>query len=171
MLGYDSVTQSYISCLTWRALSSADGERRPLLYLGYIVNQHYQSLLPVVEDDYMPPCLAQPAVDNALQNALQALKEAKAKESTQVSSYKTTNSHKTSKCAHCKIYFDSLSNQASAAVQPDHIQLAPDSTSGNEQVMNMTLWIKNRNDIVHPSPDLDELDILFLYRLNWNWNT
>ena len=90
----------------------AGGERRPLLHLGYIVNEHYQSLLPVVEDDYMPPCLAQPAVDNALQNALQALKEAKAKESTQVSSYKTTSSHQTSKCAHCKIYFDSLLNQA-----------------------------------------------------------
>ena len=117
----------------------AGGERRPLLYLGYIVNEHYQSLLPVVEDDYMPPCLAPPAVDNALQNALQALKEAKAKESTQVSSYKTTSSHKTSKCAHCKTYFDSLSKQASAAAQPEHSQRAAESTSGHGEVMNMTL--------------------------------
>ena len=61
-------------------------ERRPLLYLGYIVNEHYQSLLPVVEDDYVPPCLAQPAVDNALHNALRALEEAKLKQGTQVSS-------------------------------------------------------------------------------------
>ena len=66
--------------------AAADGERRPLLYLGYIVNEHYQSLLPVVEDDYVPPCLAQPAVDNALQNALRALEEAKLKQGTQVSS-------------------------------------------------------------------------------------
>lgn len=64
----------------------AQGESRPLLYLGYIVNEHYQSLLPVVEDDYMPPCLAQPAVDNALQNALQALIEEKTKQDNQVSS-------------------------------------------------------------------------------------
>merc|ERR1712020_683698 len=61
-------------------------EQRPLLYLGYIINEHYQSLLPAVEDDYVPPCLAQPAVDNALQNALQALIEAEAKQGTQVSS-------------------------------------------------------------------------------------
>ena len=64
----------------------AGGERRPLLHLGYIVNEHYQSLLPVVEDDYVPPCLAQPAVDTALKNALQALREAEAKQATQVSS-------------------------------------------------------------------------------------
>ena len=82
----------------------AGGERRPLLYLGYIVNEHYQSLLPAVEDDYVPPCLAQPAVDNALQNALQALMEAKAKQGTQVSSKKTTSSHQTSKSAHFNIF-------------------------------------------------------------------
>ena len=64
----------------------AQGESRPLLYLGYIVNEHYQSLLPVVEDDYMPSCLAQPAVDNALQKALQALREEKTKQDNQVSS-------------------------------------------------------------------------------------
>ena len=84
----------------------AGGERRPLLYLGYIVNEHYQSLLPAVEDDYVPPCLAQPAVDNALQNALQALMEAKAKQGTQVSSKKTISSHQTSKSAHFTTYFD-----------------------------------------------------------------
>ena len=64
-----------------------DGEQRPVLYLGYIVDEHYQSLLPLVEDDYIPPPgLAQPAISNALQNALQALLEAKAKQGTEVSS-------------------------------------------------------------------------------------
>ena len=64
-----------------------DGEHRPVLYLGYIINEHYQSLLPLVENDYVPPPgLAQPAVDNALQNALQALLEAQAKQGTEVSS-------------------------------------------------------------------------------------
>ena len=64
-----------------------DGEQRPILYLGYIVNEHYQSLLPLVENDYVPPPgLDQPAVSNALQNALQALLEAKTKQGTEVSS-------------------------------------------------------------------------------------
>ena len=80
-----------------------DGEQRPLLYLGYIVNQHYQSLLPLVETDYVPPPgLAQPALVNTLQNTLQALLEAKAKQGTEVSSQKekkTTSSHPTSRNA------------------------------------------------------------------------
>ena len=117
----------------------AGGERRPLLHLGYIVNEHYQSLLPVVEDDYVPPCLAQPAIDKALQTALKALKEEKAKQSTQVSSCKTTSSHQTSKSTHFTTYFNYLSNQASAAAQPDHSQKAADSTSGHGEVINMTL--------------------------------
>ena len=71
---------------TGSSIKLLEGELRPLLYLGYIVNEHYQSLLPVVEDDYTPPCLAQPAVDNALQNALQALLEEKTKQDNQVSS-------------------------------------------------------------------------------------
>ena len=61
----------------------AEGETRPTLYLGYIVDQHYQSLLPVMEDRYLPPGLAQPAVDNALKNVLRALE--KSKQGTEVS--------------------------------------------------------------------------------------
>ena len=51
--------------------SPAAGERRPVLYLGYIVNNHYQSLLPQVEDNTVPDYLAQPAIDNTLHNVLQ----------------------------------------------------------------------------------------------------
>ena len=61
----------------------AEGETRPTLYLGYIVDQHYQSLLPVMENRYLPPGLAQPAVDNALKNVLRALE--KSKQGTEVS--------------------------------------------------------------------------------------
>ena len=61
----------------------AEGETRPTLYLGYIVDQHYQSLLPVIKDRYLPPGLAQPAVDNALKNVLRALE--KSKQGTEVS--------------------------------------------------------------------------------------
>ena len=59
----------------------AEGEVRPLLYVGYIVRQHYQSLLPLVEEP-LPLCVAQPAVDKALQDALHAILE----QVTQVSS-------------------------------------------------------------------------------------
>ena len=60
----------------------AEGEVRPLLYVGYIVRQHYQSLLPLVEEP-LPLCVAQPAVDKALQDALHAI----LKQGTQVSSF------------------------------------------------------------------------------------
>ena len=73
----------------------AQGESRPLLYLGYIVNEHYQSLLPVVEEHYVPPGLAPPAVNNALQNALQALENLR--QGTQVSFLETKNHSKSKK--------------------------------------------------------------------------
>ena len=50
---------------------SAPGERQPVMYLGYIVNAHYQSLLPQVEE--LPEWLAPPAIDNTLQRTLQRL--------------------------------------------------------------------------------------------------
>ena len=53
--------------------ASVPGVERPLLYLGYIVNEHYQSLLPLLEDQRTPEYLAPPAVDKALKNALEAL--------------------------------------------------------------------------------------------------
>ena len=71
----------------------AEGEQRPRLYLGYIVREHYQSLLPLVEDP-LPKCVSQPTVDKTLQMTLQsvlrAVEEANSKQGTQVSSSKTT---------------------------------------------------------------------------------
>ena len=58
--------------------SPAAGERRPVLYLGYVVNNHYQSLLPQVEDNTVPEWLAQPAIDNTLQNVIRRLDEEQA---------------------------------------------------------------------------------------------
>merc|ERR1712112_328202 len=37
--------------------SSPPGETRPVLYLGYIVSHHYQSLLPQIEDNTVLQCL------------------------------------------------------------------------------------------------------------------
>ena len=53
--------------------ASVPGVERPLLYLGFIVNEHYQSLLPLSEDQRTPEYLAPLAVNNALKNALQAI--------------------------------------------------------------------------------------------------
>ena len=58
--------------------SPATGERRPVLYLGYIVDNHYQSLLPQVEDNTVPEWLAQQAIDSTLQDVKQRLDEAQA---------------------------------------------------------------------------------------------
>ena len=66
-----------------------EGEHRPHLFLGYIVNAHYQSLLPVVEAP-LPKCVAQPALDKTLQDVLRAVEEEKAKQATLVSSFKCT---------------------------------------------------------------------------------
>ena len=60
--------------------SPAAGERRPVLYLGYVVNNHYQSLLPLVEDNTIPQYLAQPAIDNTLQVTFQGVIEALAQQ-------------------------------------------------------------------------------------------
>ena len=45
----------------------------PTLLVGYINGNHYQSLLPLQEDQSRPEYLAQPAIDNTLQSVLQAL--------------------------------------------------------------------------------------------------
>ena len=58
--------------------SPAAEERRPVLYLGYVVNNHYQSLLPQVEDNTVPEWLAQPAIDNTLQDVIRRLDEEQA---------------------------------------------------------------------------------------------
>ena len=82
-------TQGQIFTITdgnW--LPVAEGEVRPHLYLGYIVRAHYQSLLPL-EEDPLPRCVTQPAVDKTLQetlqNVLRAVEEAQSKQGTQVS--------------------------------------------------------------------------------------
>ena len=73
----------------------AEGEQRPKLYLGYIVRAHYQSLLPLVEDQ-IPQFVAQPAIDKTLEDVLraveaaQAAEEAKRKQGTQVNYSKIT---------------------------------------------------------------------------------
>ena len=53
---------------TWSPV--AEGDQRPRLYLGYIVGEHYQSLLPLVEDP-LPKCITKPAVDKTLKETLQ----------------------------------------------------------------------------------------------------
>ena len=60
--------------------SPAAGERRPVFYLGYVVNNHYQSLLPLVEDNTVPQYLAQPAIDNTLSSAIYGVLEALAQQ-------------------------------------------------------------------------------------------
>ena len=72
-------------CIIWagedtqgRTVSNVDGnwapvaERKPRLYLGYIVRSHYQSLLPT-EEDPLPQCVAQPALDNVLADVMRTL--------------------------------------------------------------------------------------------------
>ena len=69
---------------------SAPGEERPVMHLGYIVNNHYQSLIPQVEDNTVPEWLAPPAIDHALQRTLRHLEEElKSKQGSQVS-FQTT---------------------------------------------------------------------------------
>ena len=64
-----------------RIVSDIDGNwspvagNKPRLYLGYIVNEHYQSLLPLVEDYSRPANLAPQAITNALADALDSLKK------------------------------------------------------------------------------------------------
>ena len=55
-----------------RLVSDVDGdwspvdEEKPTLYLGYIVNAHYQSLLPRAEHHPTPAYLLPEAIDNAM---------------------------------------------------------------------------------------------------------
>ena len=73
-----------------RIFSNIDGNwspvagDKPRLYLGYIVNEHYQSLLPLVEDQCRPANLAPQAITTALGDALETVK-AKLTEGNQVS--------------------------------------------------------------------------------------
>ena len=59
-------------------------EERPVLYYAYLVNYHYQSLLPVDETPANLQCLAQPAIDATLKATLEALKQQKLGQEEQV---------------------------------------------------------------------------------------
>ena len=59
-------------------------EERPVLYYAYLVNYHYQSLLPVDETPANLQCLAQPAIDATLKATLEALKQQKLGQGEQV---------------------------------------------------------------------------------------
>ena len=98
---------------------SAPGESQPVMYLGYIVNTHYQSLLPQVEDNTMPAWLAPPAIDNTLQRTLQCLQSMQ--QGSQVS-----------KVAQAVNIFSSSLLQAQASVPISHD--TPNQSYGNDQV-------------------------------------
>ena len=98
---------------------SAPGESQPVMYLGYIVNTHYQSLLPQVEDNTMPAWLAPPAIDNTLQRTLQCLQSMQ--QGSQVS-----------KVAQAVNIFLSSLLQAQASVPISHD--TPNQSCGNDQV-------------------------------------
>ena len=48
---------------------------KPRLYLGYIVDEHYQSLLPLIEDHSRPVYLAPPAINAVLGDVLKKLQD------------------------------------------------------------------------------------------------
>ena len=98
---------------------SAPGENQPVMYLGYIVNTHYQSLLPQVEDNTMPAWLAPPAIDNTLQRTLQCLQSMQ--QGSQVS-----------KVAQAVNIFSYSLLQAQASVPISHD--TPNQSCGNDQV-------------------------------------
>ena len=98
---------------------SAPGESQPVMYLGYIVNTHYQSLLPQVEDNTMPAWLAPPAIDNTLQRTLQCLQSMQ--QGSQVS-----------KVAQAVNIFSYSLLQAQASVPISHD--TPNQSCGNDQV-------------------------------------
>ena len=98
---------------------AAPGESQPVMYLGYIVNTHYQSLLPQVEDNTMPAWLAPPAIDNTLQRTLQCLQSMQ--QGSQVS-----------KVAQSVNIFLSSFLQAQASVPISHD--TPNQSCGNDQV-------------------------------------
>ena len=74
-----------------RIVSDVDGdwspvdEEKPTLYLGYIVDAHYQSLLPQAEHHPTPAYLQREAIDNALAAAMQGLDAELKQQSSQVS--------------------------------------------------------------------------------------
>ena len=77
--------------MTFRGITTIAGdfepsvqEERPVLYYAYLVNYHYQSLLPVAEIPANLQCLAQPAINATLKATLEALKQQKLGQGEQV---------------------------------------------------------------------------------------
>ena len=77
--------------MTFRGITTIAGdfepsaqEERPILYYAYLVDYHYQSLLPVDETPANLQCLAQPAIDKTLEATLEALKQQKLRQGEQV---------------------------------------------------------------------------------------
>ena len=60
-------------------------EEKPTLYLGYIVDAHYQSLLPQAENHPTPAYLKREAIDNTLAVVMQGLDAKLKQQSSQVS--------------------------------------------------------------------------------------
>ena len=101
-----------------RIVSDVDGdwspvdEEKPTLYLGYIVDAHYQSLLPQAEHHPTPAYLQREAIDNALAAAMQGLDAELKQQSSQVSFNGKNVEHKIFGPWHhlqCKFYIHSMS--------------------------------------------------------------
>ena len=101
-----------------RIVSDVDGdwspvdEEKPTLYLGYIVDAHYQSLLPQAEHHPTPAYLQREAIDNALAAAMQGLDAELKQQSSQVSFNGKNVEHKLFGPWHhlqCKFYIHSMS--------------------------------------------------------------
>ena len=88
------------------------------MHLGYIVNTHYQSLLPLVEDNTLPEWLAQPAIDNTLQRTLQCLQSL---QGSQVSFSQDNISHPSSTSTEYSLIFLAPGTSFSPN-QPGHIK-------------------------------------------------
>ena len=100
-----------------RIVSDVDGdwspvdEEKPTLYLGYIVDAHYQSLLPQAEHHPTPAYLQREAIDNALAAAMQGLDAELKQQSSQVSFNGKNVEHKIFGPWHhlqCKFYIHSM---------------------------------------------------------------
>ena len=100
-----------------RIVSDVDGdwspvdEEKPTLYLGYIVDAHYQSLLPQAEHHPTPAYLQREAIDNALAAAMQGLDAELKQQSSQVSFNGKNVEHKLFGPWHhlqCKFYIHSM---------------------------------------------------------------
>ena len=92
---------------------------------------HYQSLLPQVEDNSVPEWLAQPAIDNTLQNVIRRLDEEQAnlEQSSQVSFEKDNSFHQTSKSTEFILTSPAPGNNSIPA-QPRHTKPAMWQQSG-----------------------------------------